>query len=87
MNTKPEMITRGNYDWSDEDHKNTEKLIFLGEYAELADVHARIASELMLNAHWKEGQFQTITNPALTEALIHAQLSTTFAIMANGKGI
>lgn len=81
MNTKPENITRGNYDWSEADHETFLRMIYNDDYLALAKFHATIASELMQNAHWVQGSVQTITNPALTEAMIHAQLSTTFATM------
>ena len=55
------------------------------EYEDLSIIHANHAKELMASIEFDPRSIPTITDPALTEALIHAQLSTTYAILQGGK--
>lgn len=67
--------------WSIEDIETHDNYVEQGDYESLANFHADCASQLMLSMKPKKGVFYNTTPFELVEAQIHAQLSTTFAIL------
>lgn len=71
--------------WSKDDIDNQAYYLDSGNFEALSIVHAEYASELMLSVKPEKGVFYNTTPFALVEAQIHAQLSTTFAIIAQNQ--
>ncbi len=78
-------MTRIRYSYNDINISWERKLELDYEYKDLAIIHANHAKELMASIEFDPRSIPTITDPALTEALIHAQLSTTYAVLQGGK--
>jgi hypothetical protein len=82
------MTKRLRFSYNDVNLSWERKLELDYEYKDLSTIHANHAKELMASIEFDPRCIPTITDPALTEALIHAQLSTTYAILNdthNGK--
>ena len=78
-------MTRIRYSYNDVNISWERKLELDYEYKDLSIIHANHAKELMASIEFDPRSIPTITDPALTEALIHAQLSTTYAILNGNK--
>jgi hypothetical protein len=78
-------MTRIRYSYNEINISWERKLELDYEYKDLSIIHANHAKELMSSIEFDPRSIPTITDPALTEALIHAQLSTTYAILQGGK--
>ena len=78
-------MTRIRFSYNDVNISWETKLENYGDYKDLSLTHARHAKELMASIEFDPRCIPTITDPALTEALIHAQLSTTYAIMHGNR--
>ena len=78
-------MTRIRFSYNDVNISWETKLENYGDYKDLSLIHARHAKELMSSIEFDPKCIPTITDPALTEALIHAQLSTTYAVLEKGK--
>lgn len=80
-------MTRKRFSYNDINVSWERKLELDNEYKDLTIIHANHAKELMANMglDFVSKTPPTITDPALTEALIHAQLSTTYAILHGAK--
>jgi hypothetical protein len=78
-------MTRVRFSYNDVNISWETKLENYGDYKDLSLIHARHAKELMASIEFDPKCIPTITDPALTEALVHAQLSTTYAILEKGK--
>jgi hypothetical protein len=78
-------MTRIRFSYSDVNVSWERKLELDYEYKDLSIIHANHAKELMASIEFNPRAIPTITDPALTEALVHAQLSTTYAILNRGK--
>lgn len=78
-------MTRIRFSYNDVNISWETKLENYGDYKDLSLIHARHAKELMASIEFDPKCIPTITDPALTEALVHAQLSTTYAILEKGK--
>jgi hypothetical protein len=72
---------RTNMSWSIEDIEFHDHYVEQENYEALANFHADCASQLMLSMKPKKGVFYNTTPFEFVEAQIHAQLSTTFAIL------
>jgi hypothetical protein len=82
---KKETDMRKSLSWSNDDIEVQDHYIEIENYEALAIFHAECASQLMLNQKPEKGVFYNTTPFGLVEAQIHAQLSTTFAIIAQTK--
>lgn len=51
-------------------------------YEVLANLHATMAKELLANYEISPTAIPTITHPNISQAMVHAQLSTTYAVLA-----
>ena len=71
--------------WSNDDIEVQDHYIEVENFEALAIFHAECSSELMLATKPEKGVFYNTTPFALVEAQIHAQLSTTFAIIAQNR--
>ena len=71
--------------WSNDDIEVQDHYIEMENYEALSIFHAECASELMLSMKPQQGVFYNTTPFPLVEAQIHAQLSTTFAIIAQNR--
>jgi hypothetical protein len=78
-------MTRIRFSYNDVNISWETKLENYGDYKDLSLIHARHAKELMASIEFDPKCIPTITDPALTEALVHAQLSTAYAILEKGK--
>jgi hypothetical protein len=78
-------MTRIRFSYNDVNISWERKLELDYEYKDLSIIHANHAKELMASIDFDPRTTPTTTDPALTEALIHAQLSTTYAILNGGK--
>jgi hypothetical protein len=78
-------MTRIRFSYNDVNLSWETKLENYHDYRDLSLIHARHAKELMVSIEFDPKCIPTITDPALTEALIHAQLSTTYAILHEAK--
>jgi hypothetical protein len=76
---------RTNMSWSIEDIEFHDHYVEQENYEALANFHADCASQLMLSMKPQKGVFYNTTPFPLVEAQIHAQLSTTFAILHREK--
>lgn len=79
------MTKRQRFSYNDVNISWETKLENYGDYKDLSLTHARHAKELMASIEFDPRCIPTITDPALTEALVHAQLSTTYAILNGDK--
>jgi hypothetical protein len=71
--------------WSENDIEVQDNYIETENFEALSIFHAECASELMLSTKPQKGVFFNTTPFSLVEAQIHAQLSTTFAIIAQNR--
>jgi hypothetical protein len=71
--------------WSEDDVEIQDRYIETENFEALSIFHAECASELMLSTKPQKGVFFNTTPFSLVEAQIHAQLSTTFAIIAQNR--
>ena len=78
-------MTRTRFSYNDVNLSWEAKLENYGDYKDLSLIHARHAKELLISIEFDPKLIPTITDPALTEALVHAQLSTTYAILLSSK--
>jgi hypothetical protein len=78
-------MTRIRFSYNDVNVSWERKLELDYEYKDLSIIHANHAKELMASIEFNPRVIPTITDPALTEALVHAQLSTTYAILVGSK--
>ena len=76
---------RTNMSWSNDDIEVQDHYIEMENYEALSIFHAECASELMLSQKPEKGVFYNTTPFPFIEAQIHAQLSTTFAIIAQNR--
>jgi hypothetical protein len=79
------MTKRQRFSYNEVNISWERKLELDHEYRDLSTIHANHAKELMAQVMFDPKCIPTITDPALTEALIHAQLSTTYAILNGNK--
>ena len=82
---KKEINMRTNMSWSNDDIEVQDHYIEMENYEALSIFHAECASQLMLSMKPVEGRFYNTTPFPFIEAQIHAQLSTTFAIIAQTR--
>lgn len=72
--------------WSEDDIAMQDHYLETDNYEALSIFHAECASQLMLSMKPQKGVFYNTTPFPFIEAQIHAQLSTTFAILHQHKG-
>lgn len=73
--------------WSEDDISVQDHYIEVENFEALSIFHAECASQLMLTTKPQKGVFYNTTPFSLVEAQIHAQLSTTFAIIAQNRAM
>lgn len=71
--------------WSEDDIEVQDHYIEVENFEALSIFHAECASQLMFTTKPQKGVFYNTTPFSLVEAQIHAQLSTTFAIIAQNR--
>ncbi len=71
--------------WSEDDIAMQDHYLETDNYEALSIFHAECASQLMLSMKPQKGVFYNTTPFPFIEAQIHAQLSTTFAIIAQNR--